>query len=286
VYLPKWRSNEGLCTATRTQVQRDAAAVHALQCNLACSLQQLTSEVPPPAGNILVRPRAEKEGASNLCLLQHCWRQRASVKCAVYKNIVRCTFHGMMCCGAAGWLARLLRGGRSIAPQIVLLDHGTYIHLDEQLRQQYCQLWCSFVMNDTETARQVSLQEGATWSAGTTVVYKCVAGVLLECVRLNQCGLGTCRCLMQLAGSVWQRCCRCYCVRVRLGRCPRSSASASAGKQVAAGCRGREFGCALCMQMSTVLAAGCNRMSYPRWHCMCHAVKSSWLSGSRFEQPG
>jgi predicted unusual protein kinase regulating ubiquinone biosynthesis (AarF/ABC1/UbiB family) len=65
----------------------------------------------------------------------------------------------MKCIPAAGWLARLLRGGRSVVPQIVLLDHGTYIHLDEQLRQQYCQLWCSFVMNDTETARQVSLEE-------------------------------------------------------------------------------------------------------------------------------
>ena len=64
-----------------------------------------------------------------------------------------------MCTAAAGWLARLLRGGRSIPPQIVLLDHGTYIHLDEQLRQQYCQLWCSFVMNDAETARQVGFQK-------------------------------------------------------------------------------------------------------------------------------
>lgn len=54
------------------------------------------------------------------------------------------------------WLSRWLRGGRSVAPQIVLLDHGTYIHLPEQLRQQYCQLWCAFVLNDTTAARQVS----------------------------------------------------------------------------------------------------------------------------------
>lgn len=59
-------------------------------------------------------------------------------------------------CMPIGWLARLLRGGRSAAPQIVLLDHGTYIHLEEELRQQYCQLWCAFVMNDTDAARQVS----------------------------------------------------------------------------------------------------------------------------------
>ena len=85
----------------------------------------------------------------------------------------------MMCPDAAGWLARLLRGGRSIAPQIVLLDHGTYIHLDEQLRQQYCQLWCSFVMNDTETARQVSLEEGTTWCAGMIMVHLHGSGVAL-----------------------------------------------------------------------------------------------------------
>ena len=103
---------------------------------------------------------------------------------------------------AAGWLARLLRGGRSIAPQIVLLDHGTYIHLDEQLRQQYCQLWCSFVMNDTETARQVSLEEGATFGAARFLMYNCVAGALLEWYPLSQHGLQSRRCRMQLAGSV------------------------------------------------------------------------------------
>ncbi len=55
----------------------------------------------------------------------------------------------------AGWLARRLRGGRSAAPQLVLLDHGSYVRLGEELRRKYCQLWCAFVLNDAATARQV-----------------------------------------------------------------------------------------------------------------------------------
>lgn len=37
-------------------------------------------------------------------------------------------------------------------PQIVLLDHGLYLDIPDKLRQQYCQLWCSFVVYDHQTA--------------------------------------------------------------------------------------------------------------------------------------
>ncbi|DBB14885.1 TPA: hypothetical protein ACH3X3_004486 [Trebouxia sp. C0006] len=37
-------------------------------------------------------------------------------------------------------------------PQLVLLDHGLYLTIPDKLRQQYCQLWCSFVVQDHQTA--------------------------------------------------------------------------------------------------------------------------------------
>lgn len=40
-------------------------------------------------------------------------------------------------------------------PQIVLLDHGLYVDLPEALRQNYCALWCSFLVNDMATATVV-----------------------------------------------------------------------------------------------------------------------------------
>ncbi len=54
-----------------------------------------------------------------------------------------------------GLMARVLRGGRGRKPQLLLLDHGSYVHLGDTLRLQYCQLWCSFMLNDVDTSRQV-----------------------------------------------------------------------------------------------------------------------------------
>ena len=34
----------------------------------------------------------------------------------------------------------------------MLLDHGLYLNIPDKLRQQYCQLWCSFVVYDHQTA--------------------------------------------------------------------------------------------------------------------------------------
>ena len=38
----------------------------------------------------------------------------------------------------------------------MFLDHGRYIVMPEAMRQLYCQLWCSFIANDTHTAREVA----------------------------------------------------------------------------------------------------------------------------------
>ncbi|KAK9795900.1 hypothetical protein WJX73_003785 [Symbiochloris irregularis] len=63
-----------------------------------------------------------------------------------------------------GRLARWLRGGW-LRPQLVLIDHGIYTSLPERLRAAYCQLWCSFVVNDMRTAtaiaRDIAGEQGA-----------------------------------------------------------------------------------------------------------------------------
>ena len=38
----------------------------------------------------------------------------------------------------------------------MVLDHGLYVDLPEELRQNYCALWCSFLINDRQTATLVS----------------------------------------------------------------------------------------------------------------------------------
>ena len=40
----------------------------------------------------------------------------------------------------------------------MLLDHGLIVDIPDALRQQYCQLWCSFVLNDQATAAAVATQ--------------------------------------------------------------------------------------------------------------------------------
>lgn len=39
--------------------------------------------------------------------------------------------------------------------QIVFLDHGLYVQLPQQLRQDYCALWCAFLVDDSATAALV-----------------------------------------------------------------------------------------------------------------------------------
>ncbi|KAK9814217.1 hypothetical protein WJX72_002441 [[Myrmecia] bisecta] len=53
------------------------------------------------------------------------------------------------------WLWRWLRGG-TLEPELVLLDHGLYVTLPDELRLAYCQLWCAFVINDQKTAVEVA----------------------------------------------------------------------------------------------------------------------------------
>lgn len=61
--------------------------------------------------------------------------------------------------GRAGLLSWLFRG--SWQPfEVVLLDHGGYLELDHELRQQYCELWCALCVQDKETAGEVATLMG------------------------------------------------------------------------------------------------------------------------------
>ena len=51
----------------------------------------------------------------------------------------------------------LVRGNRDNF-DIVLLDHGYYVSLPDALRQQYCKLWCAFVLHDVEAAERVACE--------------------------------------------------------------------------------------------------------------------------------
>ncbi|GAB4820740.1 hypothetical protein N2152v2_007786 [Parachlorella kessleri] len=58
-----------------------------------------------------------------------------------------------------GWFSWLMLG-RQPRPQLVLLDHGLYIDLPRDMRLQYCQMWCAFVLNDKDTAAQAATALG------------------------------------------------------------------------------------------------------------------------------
>ena len=47
-------------------------------------------------------------------------------------------------------------GGGWQEPQLVLLDHGLIVEIPDTLRQQYCQLWCSFILNDQVAAKAIA----------------------------------------------------------------------------------------------------------------------------------
>ena len=56
-------------------------------------------------------------------------------------------------------------------PQIVVLDHGLYVDLPEELRQNYCALWCSFLVNDRQTATLVSQRIAGLPPLGTIALW-------------------------------------------------------------------------------------------------------------------
>lgn len=58
--------------------------------------------------------------------------------------------------GRRSWLQRLLRGS-SQGFEIVLLDHGTYLTITPPLREQFCQLWCSFITRDEGVQSDLSV---------------------------------------------------------------------------------------------------------------------------------
>lgn len=38
----------------------------------------------------------------------------------------------------------------------MLLDHGLIVEIPDMLRQQYCQLWCSFILDDQVAAKAIA----------------------------------------------------------------------------------------------------------------------------------
>ena len=58
-------------------------------------------------------------------------------------------------CCCAGWWWRLLSGGWQW-PEVVVLDHGLYVHLPDRLRLDWCRMWAAFVVNDMSTATQIA----------------------------------------------------------------------------------------------------------------------------------
>eukprot|EP01026_Neomeris_dumetosa_P079283 TRINITY_DN8637_c1_g1_i1.p1 TRINITY_DN8637_c1_g1~~TRINITY_DN8637_c1_g1_i1.p1 ORF type:complete len:539 (+),score=60.51 TRINITY_DN8637_c1_g1_i1:83-1618(+) len=57
---------------------------------------------------------------------------------------------------AGNVLVRPLKGNGSY--EIVLLDHGHYIQMSQELREQYCQLWCSFVLGDDDASMKIAMR--------------------------------------------------------------------------------------------------------------------------------
>ncbi|KAG2491437.1 hypothetical protein HYH03_010223 [Edaphochlamys debaryana] len=58
--------------------------------------------------------------------------------------------------GGPNWFRWLFRGSKR-GFEIVVLDHGTYLDVEPELRQQFCQLWCAVIMRDEETQADVSV---------------------------------------------------------------------------------------------------------------------------------
>ena len=48
--------------------------------------------------------------------------------------------------------------------QLVLLDHGLYVHLSNEFRTQYCKFWTAIIRQDMETIREISKDWGVQGS--------------------------------------------------------------------------------------------------------------------------
>lgn len=59
----------------------------------------------------------------------------------------------------SGWQWWLLRRARK-KPQLILLDHGFYIRLNNELRRNLCLLWSSFVVVDPDIAKEAATKLG------------------------------------------------------------------------------------------------------------------------------
>ncbi|GAX82134.1 hypothetical protein CEUSTIGMA_g9562.t1 [Chlamydomonas eustigma] len=61
--------------------------------------------------------------------------------------------------GRRSFLSWLFRGTQQPF-EIVVLDHGTYLSLPPDLREQFCQLWCSFASCNVDVQKDVSVAIG------------------------------------------------------------------------------------------------------------------------------
>ncbi len=51
-------------------------------------------------------------------------------------------------------------GPKRQAFELVLLDHGVYVEVDDVLREQFCQLWCAIMLQDERTQTDVASAMG------------------------------------------------------------------------------------------------------------------------------
>ncbi len=90
------------------------------------------------------------------------------------RRVSPCPSVGM--CAAAGkrsFFNWLFRGSRRPF-EIVLIDHGTYLTLTREMREQFCELWCSFIACDRKVQLAVSIElagELAGPALPTTLTY-------------------------------------------------------------------------------------------------------------------
>ncbi|KAL6757375.1 ABC1 family-domain-containing protein [Haematococcus lacustris] len=69
--------------------------------------------------------------------------------------------------GRRSWLRWLLKGCAQDY-EVVVLDHGTYLELPSDVRQQFCQLWASFILQ--ESGLQAEMSEAVAGARGPQVL--------------------------------------------------------------------------------------------------------------------
>jgi aarF domain-containing kinase len=69
---------------------------------------------------------------------------------------------------------------KSGVPQLVLLDHGLYVHVDEKTRREYALLWKALLSTDTGTIESIAKD----WGIGAPDLF--ASSTLMRPVRLRK----------------------------------------------------------------------------------------------------